>query len=61
MDTAADYRLMLNRVLRWATARYDIFAIIMVGSQARGDHPADACSDLDLMAFTADRAVYEAD
>lgn len=39
----------LSKAVAWATARDDPRAIAVVGSRARADHPADPCSDLDLI------------
>lgn len=36
----------------WAAAQPEILAVIVAGSQARSDRPADRWSDLDLIAFT---------
>jgi aminoglycoside 6-adenylyltransferase len=47
-----------NRVLRWAETQPQIRTIIVVGSQARQDFPADAWSDLDLMVFATDFSAY---
>ena len=49
------------RVISWAEARPDIRAILVVGSHARRDHPADEWSDLDLVIFTADLDKYRED
>ena len=38
-----------NRVIAWAESQPDIRAIIVVGSRARRDSPADEWSDLDLV------------
>jgi aminoglycoside 6-adenylyltransferase len=45
-------------VISWAEARPDIRAILVVGSTARRDHPADEWSDLDLLIFTTDLDRY---
>jgi aminoglycoside 6-adenylyltransferase len=37
--------------IAWAQAQEDVRAAIVVGSQARRDHPADEWSDLDLILF----------
>jgi aminoglycoside 6-adenylyltransferase len=42
------------RISAWAAGQPAIRALIMVGSQARRDHPADEWSDLDIMTFVAD-------
>jgi aminoglycoside 6-adenylyltransferase len=54
---------LIDRITRWAENRPDIRAVIMVGSQARTDRPADEWSDLDLavIALDADRYLLKAD
>jgi len=47
-----------DRVVSWAKARPDVRAILVVGSRARRDHPADEWSDLDLMIFSTDVDPY---
>lgn len=42
----------------WARARRDIRAVMVLGSQARIDHPADEWADLDLMIFATDTKRY---
>lgn len=62
MDTAAFFRQkkaffilnttsqsILNRFLAWAEAQEDVRTVLMIGSQAREDHPADSWSDVDLV------------
>src|SRR5712692_3156871 len=41
---------VLDRVLRWASARYDVRGLALVGSWARG--PAHMDSDVDLVLLT---------
>jgi aminoglycoside 6-adenylyltransferase len=50
-------------VARWAKAQADVRALLLVGSQARMDTPADALSDVDLTLFVDDpeRYLREAD
>lgn len=43
---------------RWALAHPDIRAVMVVGSRARQDHPADEWADLDLIIFTTDVRHY---
>lgn len=40
-----------ERFVAWGTANPDIRLALVVGSQARTDHPADAWSDLDIILF----------
>src|SRR5690606_16012553 len=47
-----------NRLACWASARPDIRAVLVVGSRARQDHPADIWSDLDTIAFVDDSGIY---
>jgi aminoglycoside 6-adenylyltransferase len=44
----------------WAQAQPDILAAVVIGSRARTDPPADAWSDLDVIAFTTDASAYAA-
>jgi aminoglycoside 6-adenylyltransferase len=46
--------------LRWAKSRHDIRLILVCGSRARHEQPADGWSDLDLVMFTADPDKYTA-
>jgi aminoglycoside 6-adenylyltransferase len=47
-----------NRVIAWAESQPDIRAILVIGSRARRDFPADEWSDLDLMVFATDLKKY---
>jgi aminoglycoside 6-adenylyltransferase len=49
---------LLQRILEWANSQADIRAVILVGSAARTDHPADEWSDLDLVVIAADPQIY---
>jgi aminoglycoside 6-adenylyltransferase len=42
----------------WSLTQQPIVAVIVVGSRARSDHPADDWSDLDLVVFAGDTASY---
>jgi hypothetical protein len=46
---------LAGRFTTWALENPDFRAVIVVGSQARTDHPADALSDLDLILFIRGR------
>jgi aminoglycoside 6-adenylyltransferase len=48
---------MIERIARWAEARDDVRAAVLIGSRARTDHPADAFSDLDIILLARDAAV----
>jgi aminoglycoside 6-adenylyltransferase len=47
-----------ERFVRWAEAQPDIRTVIVVGSRARADRPADQWSDLDLILVTRDPKRY---
>ena len=47
-----------NHILAWAEQRDDLRAVVLVGSYARQDHPADTWADLDLILFTRDTSRY---
>jgi aminoglycoside 6-adenylyltransferase len=53
-----NYDQLTGRLIAWARTRKDLFAILIVGSRARRDHPADEFSDLDLVLFTTHPAFY---
>jgi aminoglycoside 6-adenylyltransferase len=48
----------LDEVAAWAEARPDVHAVLLVGSQARVDMPADEFSDIDLALFVDDPERY---
>jgi aminoglycoside 6-adenylyltransferase len=50
--------LMAAAVTDWAAERDDVAALVLVGSQARGDVPADRWSDLDLILLLDDPSPY---
>ena len=52
------YDLIEQRIAGWAGGREDVQAVIVVGSRARADRPADRWSDLDLIVFVADVDLY---
>jgi aminoglycoside 6-adenylyltransferase len=56
VDTPRD--LALVAAVAWAQARADVRALVLVGSLARTDTPADEWSDVDLVALVDDPAVY---
>jgi aminoglycoside 6-adenylyltransferase len=45
----------------WAAARDDVRAVVLVGSQARTETPADEWSDVDVVLFVDDPRPYAAD
>jgi aminoglycoside 6-adenylyltransferase len=56
-----DAQPLLDAVVAWAGGRPDVHAVVVVGSQARTDTPADRWSDLDLVLFVDDPAPYAQD
>jgi aminoglycoside 6-adenylyltransferase len=62
-QTPLTYEDVLDRFLSWAHLQPDVRAVVIVGSRARMDHPADAFSDLDLVVVTTDpnRYLWETD
>lgn len=54
----AFYSQFAERFAQWAADIEDIRAAFVIGSQAREDHPADACSDLDILLFTSRPSFY---
>ena len=53
-DHQRHYIYIENRVAEWAANRPDIQGVLVVGSRARHDKPADEFSDLDLVVFADD-------
>ncbi len=53
--------LLTAAVTDWALERADVHALVLVGSQARRDVPADRWSDLDLVLIVDDPAPYAED
>jgi aminoglycoside 6-adenylyltransferase len=43
-----------TRFITWAQTQEDVRAAVVVGSQARSNHPADKWSDLDIILFLTD-------
>jgi len=52
------YRALEKAITRWATAEPNVQALVLIGSQARKDHPADTWSDLDLMLLVTNQNAY---
>jgi aminoglycoside 6-adenylyltransferase len=48
----ATYDDLTEKFVNWAQTQSDIRAAIVVGSQARQDHPADEWADLDIIIYT---------
>ncbi|MEM2906282.1 MAG: aminoglycoside 6-adenylyltransferase [Candidatus Bathyarchaeia archaeon] len=56
--SVAPFERLIARFTAWAQSQPDIRAAVIVGSQARVDHPADEWADLDLILVTADPDRY---
>ncbi|WP_458190484.1 aminoglycoside 6-adenylyltransferase [Haladaptatus sp. NG-WS-4] len=54
----ATYEQLLDRFVAWAETKPDLRGIVVVGSRARDDRPADEWSDLDLLVVTTDPDRY---
>jgi aminoglycoside 6-adenylyltransferase len=52
------YAHLEHRFSEWALTQPLIEAVIVVGSRARSNHPADEWSDLDLVVFARDTSYY---
>ncbi len=55
---ATAYEQLIEKLLGWAAYQDDILAVMVVGSRARVQRPADEWSDLDLILVVADPAQY---
>jgi hypothetical protein len=53
-----EYEQLEQALADWATAREDVYGIVVIGSRARAMRPADRWSDLDSIVFVADWQVY---
>ena len=51
----------LDEVTGWARSRDDVHAVLLVGSQARAETPADELSDIDLVLFVSEPELYLGD
>lgn len=59
MHPSADhFEKLLDRFVAWASDQNEIRSIVLIGSRARQDHPADEASDMDLIIFTPDPQHY---
>jgi aminoglycoside 6-adenylyltransferase len=54
----SDFTNLADRIRKWAKTRCDLRVVVIVGSQARAQPPADEYSDLDLVLFCANPDVY---
>ena len=57
-DAFPNLEKLKSNFLSWTESQKDIRAVIIVGSQARTDHPADKWGDLDLMIYTNNVGQY---
>jgi aminoglycoside 6-adenylyltransferase len=55
---ASDYATIIAKLMDLAHTACDIRSIIVIGSQARNDRPADAYSDLDMIVVVDDPEAY---
>ncbi|MBN1967232.1 MAG: aminoglycoside 6-adenylyltransferase [Anaerolineae bacterium] len=53
---AAGYDRLTARLTAWAEGEDNIRVVLVIGSRARSDHPADAWSDLDVLLLARDPA-----
>ena len=58
MENDNAYSQLERQLIAWARTQPAIRAVIVVGSRARSVHPADEWSDLDLVIFASDAAIY---
>ncbi len=49
-----NYKTLELAIAKWAVAEPAVQALVVIGSRARKDHPADAWSDLDLILFVTE-------
>jgi aminoglycoside 6-adenylyltransferase len=59
-QTAAAYKQLIEKYVRWAMSDPGTRAAIIIGSRARADHPADEWADLDVIVVTPDLQRYAA-
>ena len=57
-DLNAAYDALIKRLIQWAGSEEDIRAVVVIGSRARVDTPADEWSDLDAVMFVTDPNRY---
>ncbi len=51
-QVARAYEHLIGKFIDWASDEHDIRAAVVIGSRARGDHPADEWADLDVVVLT---------
>lgn len=55
METVTfDYKPLLAKLAAWAESEDNVRAVVIVGSRARADHPADEWADLDVVVLARD-------
>lgn len=57
-DSVTTIQQLEDRIITWAESQPEIRAILVIGSRARRDFPADEWSDLDLIVFATDSERY---
>ncbi|MDX1413213.1 MAG: aminoglycoside 6-adenylyltransferase [Candidatus Promineifilaceae bacterium] len=55
------YEALENEICAWAKEQEDVRGLVVIGSRARNDHPANEWSDLDLILFVTDPQRFTAD
>jgi len=58
LSVKESYERLIMRFCEWAKDREDVRALLVIGSRARVDHPADAWADLDLVVVTRKPEFY---
>lgn len=58
IETKEFYEEFEKRLIQWGQEQHDIRAAFIVGSRARTDHPADECSNLDIVLYTSRPEYY---
>jgi len=49
-----NYKSLEDDIARWASVHDMVQALVVIGSRARNDRPADSWSDLDLILYVTD-------
>lgn len=52
------FQAIVDNFIRWGESSDKLYAALIVGSQARTDHPADEYSDIDIIMFVDDLAFF---
>ena len=56
-----NFQGFLQKIRSWVVDNHDLRAVVVIGSQARQNSPADQFSDLDLVLFSTHAEVYARD